>query len=597
MIEAFKLFGEISLRGGEAVERGLKDVSNQAETTTKDMGGVGRAVVGVGSAMAGTQMLQGFASFGEQVLQATGDIQALDSQYEQVVGNMKKQTDGFIEAGAKAWGKHPNQLKSAMMQYMAILKGKGMSEEEAFDTASKYLSATVDANAFANEDMSATTDRFMGALKGEYESLDTAMVNLSQTMLNDIATEKYGKKFNELTIQQQEAIKTQEFLRQHTSAGVFGQGEREADSYANKTALLTEKWKEFQATLGAPIIEAVAGVLGKMSEGLGKIMKWFNKLNPDTRQMIVVVGLLSFGLTAIGLVIAGLVIGLGAFATAIGVSMGAVVLATGGIILLIPLIIGLIYLLIKNWDKIKAKTIEVWNAIWEKIKAFGNWLLNNTAIGLFVKTIIKNWDTIKKTTKILWNMVKALFQVGVNYIKQRLGPLVNFVQAVFNKVKNAMESPIKKAKETLMRVITAIKNAFNKLVIKIPKPKIPKISVTQGNKKIAGVNVPYPKFDIKWNKKGGYFNSPTLFGAGESGKEVLMPIENKRYMQPFSSAVAENLRDIFSPLIRREAVGVDTGNFNLVIPLNVNGREIARAIVPNIDQELKRQKDIKRRGV
>lgn len=596
MIEAFRLFGEISLRGGEAVERGLNNVSNTAQSSARGMGGVGKALLGVGSAMAGTALAQGFIGVTSNILNVTNELQAMNGQYEQVMGSMKGTTDKYIDSMAKKWGKHPNDLKSTMMQYYAILKGKGLSEQEAYTTAQKYMTATVDGNAFANEDMASTTARFMGMIKGEYDSVDGAMVNMSQTMLNDEAQKQYGKKWENLSVSQQETLKTSIALKQQLSAGVTGQGEREADSYANKVALLNNKWKEFQAVIGAPIIGAVAGIFDTLGGALEKVSNFFTSLSPSTQQFIVVTALLSVGLTAVGLVLAGVVMGMMSFATATGIAMSTLVLATGGIILVIPLIIGLIYLLIKNWDTVKAKTIEVWNAVWDKIKAFGNWLLNNTAIGTFIKTIITNWDTIKKTTTILWSTLKALFQVGVNYIKEKLGPIASFVKGIFDKVKSAMEGPIKKAKETVMGIIDAIKGAFNKMHITIPKPKIPHVSVSVGHKSIKGVDIPYPKFDVNWRAKGGYFNAPTLFGAGEKGNEVLMPLDHRKNMQPFSSAVAENLKDFFAPLMGG-GLGAATGGFNIVVPLNVNGREIARAVAVNIDQELKRQADIKKRGI
>jgi phage-related protein len=217
-------------------------------------------------------------------------------------------------------------------------------------------------------------------------------------------------------------------------------------------------------------------------------------------------------------------------------------------------------------------------------------------IGRFVKTIVVNWDTIKKTTKILWDMLKGLFQVGVNYIKEKLGPIASWVKGIFDKVKSAMEGPMKSAKTTLLKIVDAIKGAFNKMKITIPKPKIPHVSVSVGHKSIKGVDIPYPKFDVNWRAKGGYFNAPTLFGAGENGKEVLMPLDHKKNMRPFSSAVAENLKDFFGLNFNGGLAGA-TGSFNVVIPLNVNGREIARAIAVNVDEELKRQQELKRRGV
>jgi phage-related protein len=237
----------------------------QAEVN-QGAGGIKAALMGIGSAIAAAFAVDAVIGFGKTVLETTADIEALDSQYSQVMGGMKSDTDKYLGEMSKSWGKHPNELKKTYMQYVAILKSKGVAEGEAHELAKGYLNATVDANAFANENMEDTTARFMGGIKGEYDSLDTAMVNLSATMMNDMALEKYGKKFDELSVAQQEQLKVQEAVRQHTSAGVVGQGEREAGSYTNTLANLKNTWAELLAQFGSPILEFVNGKLKGLTD-------------------------------------------------------------------------------------------------------------------------------------------------------------------------------------------------------------------------------------------------------------------------------------------------------------------------------------------
>lgn len=239
----------------------------QAEVT-QSAGGIKTALQGIGAAIAAAFAVDAVLGFGRTILETTADLEALNSQYSQVMGGMKDGTDKYLGEMSKAWGKHPNELKKTYMQYVAILKSKGVAEGEAHDLAKGYLNATVDANAFANESMEDTTARFMGGIKGEYDSLDTAMVNLSATMMNDIALEKYGKKFDELSVAQQEQLKVQEAVRQHTSAGVVGQGEREAGSYTNTLANLKNTWSELLAEFGSPILEFVNGKLKGLTESV-----------------------------------------------------------------------------------------------------------------------------------------------------------------------------------------------------------------------------------------------------------------------------------------------------------------------------------------
>jgi hypothetical protein len=244
----------------------MNDVQTEVNQSA---GGIKNALKGIGAAIAAAFAVDAVVGFGKTILGTTADIEALNSQYSQVMGGMKDDTDKYLGDMSKAWGKHPNELKKTYMQYVAILKSKGVAEGEAHNLAKGYLNATVDANAFANESMEDTTARFMGGIKGEYDSLDTAMVNLSATMMNDIALKEYGKKFDELSVAQQEQLKVQEAVRQHTSAGVVGQGEREAGSYANTIANLKNTWSELLAEFGSPILEFVNGKL----KGLTDVVK------------------------------------------------------------------------------------------------------------------------------------------------------------------------------------------------------------------------------------------------------------------------------------------------------------------------------------
>ncbi len=263
----------------DTVRSSMQNTSNQVESAmqsaensvTQSAGGIREALKGIAGAIATAFAVDKIIDFGKNLLEVTADAQALESQYEQVMGDMKGSTDKYLKEMGKSWNKHPKELKSAYMQYVALLKSKGVSEEEAHKLSKQYLERTVDANAFANEDMADTTARFMGAIKGEYDSLDTAMVNLSATMLNDIAVEQYGKKFDKLTVEQQETLKMQEALRQHTSAGVFGQGVNEADSYANNLAMVKNTWSEMLAVMGSPVLQFANDALKGLSQTLTTI--------------------------------------------------------------------------------------------------------------------------------------------------------------------------------------------------------------------------------------------------------------------------------------------------------------------------------------
>ena len=81
----------------------------------------------------------------------------------------------------------------------------------------------------------------------------------------------------------------------------------------------------------------------------------------------------------------------------------------------------------------------------------------------------------------------------------------------------------------------------------------------------------------------------TLIGAGEAGKEAILPLENKRYMKPYAQAVASLMNDMSTG-------GGDT-IYNTIEVAQLVVRE--EADVKKISQELYRlqKRENRRRGV
>ncbi|MEU2393970.1 phage tail tape measure protein [Streptomyces sp. NPDC007369] len=94
-------------------------------------------------------------------------------------------------------------------------------------------------------------------------------------------------------------------------------------------------------------------------------------------------------------------------------------LAMGPVALVIAAVVGLVALIVANWDTIKNATLAVWDWIWEKIKWVGDKLvqffLNFTLVGL----IIKHWDSIKAGTQRAWDAT-------VEFVKGIPGRIVDF---------------------------------------------------------------------------------------------------------------------------------------------------------------------------
>ena len=238
----------------------------------------------------------------------------------------------------------------------------------------------------------------------------------------------------------------------------------------------------------------------------------------------------------------------------------------------IAAVIAVGVLLVKNWDEIKAKCIEVWNSIktkisetwnsiktttsniWNSIKDFFSNLWNNiktivtnainsvktTITNVFnsIKTTITNiWNSIKDFFSNIWNSIKTTVSNGVNKIKDTVTNVFTSVKekvsTIWNNIKDAITKPIETARDKVKNVIDKIKGFFD-FKFTWPKIPLPHFGITPSGWKIGDLlKGSIPKLGIEWYAKGAILDKPSIFGVngnnlmvgGEAGKEAVAPID------------------------------------------------------------------------
>ena len=294
--------------------------------------------------------------------------------------------------------------------------------------------------------------------------------------------------------------------------------------------------------------ERLTPFMEKLADGVSKVCDWFQNLSPTTQTFIMIVAGLLALLGPLLVLIGGaitLFANLSIVAGALGISIGAVCAPILAVIAAIVAAIAIGYLLVANWDTIKAFAVSCWEAIkkyivevcnttannlkavWEGIKSFLSMCWNG--LKSFASTV---WNAIKSTISTVWNNVKSTTSSIWNTIKSTISNVCSGVRSTVSNAFNGLKNTISTAMNSVYSTVSSIWNRVKSIFSAVLRPniKMPRISISGS----FSLNPPsVPKFGISWYSKGAIFKRPTVLGGmgvGDkhngigSNAEAILPI-------------------------------------------------------------------------
>lgn len=195
------------------------------------------------------------------------------------------------------------------------------------------------------------------------------------------------------------------------------------------------------------------------------------------------------------------------------------------------------------FDSISARISEVWNGIlsflsgiWESIKSAVSGAINA------VSTTVSNvFSSVYSTVSSIWSNIQSAVSGAVEAVSSTVSSVFSAVQStvsgIWSAIQSAIETPINAARDAVGSAIDAIRGFFN-FEFHWPHIPLPHFSVSGSPNPLDWLSGNIPSIGIEWYAKGGIVDGPTLIGAGEAGREAIVPLTRPN-VEPFAQAVAD----------------------------------------------------------
>lgn len=474
-------------RAADKFDKTLDDVSDSSNDASNSMSDSFKKI---GAAVTAYFAVDKVVNFGKQVVEAAANVSAEASAFEQIMGGYSDTAQKKMNEIADNTGMVASRLTPYMTSMTAKFKGLGFDIGEATDLASDGLNLAADAAAFWDMSLDDSMSHLNSFINGSYEGGEAIGLFANDTQMASYAVSqglvKQTKDWASLDEATKQATRLEYAQNMMKASGAVGQAAKESSQYANVQANLNEKWRQFKAQIGEPLLENVvnpamqklSGLVDKASTGFQDLQKWVS----ENKTLLSVLGGV-IGAVAVGMETFAIKTKIAAIASemhkAAALKEKLAVLGLNGAMLTSPVtwivagIVALIAVFVILWNKCEGFR-NFWINLWDIIKtAFA-------PVIEFVKSSFESfkeklqtgivpalqdlWAAIKEkmlpVLSLIWDYVQIYIQPAFEWLKTGLGNIKIVFQTIFTVIKTIVST----AFENIKTVITTVWNNI-KIVI------------------------------------------------------------------------------------------------------------------------------------
>lgn len=531
-MELFKLLGTIAIENGEANNA----IDNTTDRVKKSESKIVNSIKKIGSAIVAYFAIDKITAFGKEVVNVAAEVSAEASAFEQIMGDYAEAAAEKVGKIAEATGMVDSRLTPYMTSMTAKFKGLGYNIEEATDLASTGLTIAADAAAFWDKSLDESMGHLNSFVNGSYEGGEAIGLFANETTLAAWAAKNLKLKWDDLTEKEKQFARLQFAKAMQEASGATGQAAKESDQYANVQANLNEKWRQFKAQIGEPLLqnivlpamEVLSDVIDKLSTGFKALTAWVDKNQTALELVGITAGTLTATIIAYNIAqkASAIATSIATVATtAFGAAMNFVTSPISLVVAAIGAVIAIIVLCVKHWDQIKETVVKVANAISKKVSemvaSVKQWFTNmwnslTTIVGNIVTGLTTAFTNVK-------NFIIGVFTTVSTFISNIWNGIWDTIKGVINNILGGVESFV----NGIISAINWLIDGLNTLVEAAGELLGLDWSITR----IESVSIPRLE-------KGGVLERGQVGLLEGTGAEAVVPLDQNR---KWISAVAEDM--------------------------------------------------------
>lgn len=440
----------------------FKGVADDAADAGKKAGGrfkklfessIGKIAIGsaIGGAVssAGLSALSGARDLITESITAASDMNETVSKSKTIFGDQAGAIDRWANDAATSFG----LAKSEALDYAAgfgdMARQIGFTGEASAAFSTDIVQTAADLGSFNNLGTDEVLDKISGAMRGEYDSLQALIPNISAARVEQEALALSGKKNTKELTAQDKALAVQAILHKD-GARAMGDFAKTSGGFANQQKILSASFETVKERLGTalmPILNQAMGfITGTAVPAVQSLAGWFaDQLAPklaefgETLKGIwpTVQSVFGFIGSNIGLIapLVGIVAGIVGVIRLWTIAQGAlnVVMSLnpiGLVVLAIAALVAGLVLAYQNSETFRNIVNSAWEAVKVAVKVAGDFIMSVLGAigGFFTQTLPNALNTFLAANDRVFNTVVGIVR---SFWNERVKPVVDALVTFF----------------------------------------------------------------------------------------------------------------------------------------------------------------------